>query len=153
MAYRLFGAKPLLQPMLIYCQLNHGNKFQWILNQNHGHCSVRDQNTQNVFQEIGIIFSKSQWVKNRKLLICLGIMSVRAPSNTNTNTLLLGVQRKCTKTTVSERRLHIFRGYKRQYIFCAYMCWSITTETYSQKIYVMPKLSLWIIWKASRGIF
>ena len=28
-ACRLFGAKPLSEPMLPYCHLTHGNKFQW----------------------------------------------------------------------------------------------------------------------------
>ena len=34
MACRLIGAKPLSEPMLIYCQLGHRNKFQWIFNLN-----------------------------------------------------------------------------------------------------------------------
>ena len=34
MACRLFSAKPLSKPMLVYCQLDRGNKFQWNLNRN-----------------------------------------------------------------------------------------------------------------------
>ena len=34
MACRLFDAKPLPEPMLVYCQLDPGNKFRWNLNRN-----------------------------------------------------------------------------------------------------------------------
>ena len=34
MACRLAGAKPLSEPMLEYCQLDHWEKLEWKLNQN-----------------------------------------------------------------------------------------------------------------------
>ena len=34
MAFCLVGAKPLSEPMLVYCQLHLRNKFQWNLKQN-----------------------------------------------------------------------------------------------------------------------
>ena len=73
MACRLFGAKPLSEPMLDYSQLNPRNKLQWNFNQNT--IFFIDGNAfQKVACEMAAILSRGRWVTRvevRHILQCL----------------------------------------------------------------------------------
>ena len=58
MACRLFGAKPLLEPMLDYCQLVLSN-----LNRN-SYIFVQENAIENVVCEMAAILSRGRWVKS-----------------------------------------------------------------------------------------
>ena len=60
MAFRLFGDKPLSKPMLGYCQLDLGNKFQWNFNQN-SKFFIHENATENVVCETPAILSRGGW--------------------------------------------------------------------------------------------
>ena len=80
MVCRLFGAKPLSQPMLDYCPSTHGNIFQWNLNQNTT-ISIEDSEFQNVVRKSSAILSRPQCVNDaiwsRTPWSCNGLSPVR----------------------------------------------------------------------------
>ena len=82
MACRLFGAKPLPEPMLDYCQLDTWNKFQWNLNQNtkffiHENASV------NIVCKKAAILSRGRWVKESGSRLKLHIAGILLSLNYN----------------------------------------------------------------------
>ena len=56
MACRLFGAKPLSQPMLGYCQLNPQEQLQWNYNQN-TEIFIEENAFENIVCEMAAILS------------------------------------------------------------------------------------------------
>ena len=63
MACRLFGAKPLSEPMLGYCQLNPLNKIQWIFNRN-TNLFIHENASQNIVCQKAAILSRGRWVNS-----------------------------------------------------------------------------------------
>ena len=61
MAWRLFGAKPLPEPMLTYCQLDPGKKCQWNLSKN-SKIFIQENAFENVVCEMAAILSRGRWV-------------------------------------------------------------------------------------------
>ena len=59
MACRLYGAKPLSEPMLDYYQLNPGNNFQWNSNQNTKFFSHKNA-SENIVCKMAAILSKGE---------------------------------------------------------------------------------------------
>ena len=57
----LFGAKPLSEPMLVYCQLDW-NKLQWNFNQN-TKCFIHETASENICKTAAIL-STRRWVNN-----------------------------------------------------------------------------------------
>ena len=60
MACRLFGAKPLPEPMLPYCQLDPWEQTHWHLNQNTLKLFIRENTLENF--EMRFILSSGRWV-------------------------------------------------------------------------------------------
>ena len=59
MACRLVGAKPLSEPVLKYCKLDHQEKkLQWNINQN-SYISIEENEIENVVCDMFAIFSAS----------------------------------------------------------------------------------------------
>ena len=60
MACRLFGTKPLSEPILAYCQLTTENKFQWNLNQN-TKIVMQENEFKYRLQNVGHFVPASMW--------------------------------------------------------------------------------------------
>ena len=65
MACRLFGPKPLSQPMLDLCQLDRGNKLQWNLNEN-SKLFIHENAFENSICEMAAILSRGRWVNQHQ---------------------------------------------------------------------------------------
>ena len=71
MACRLFGAKPLPEPMLAYCQLDSWEKFRWNSNRN-STISIQENAFENVVRNLTTIFSRPQYLNWMQLISFTG---------------------------------------------------------------------------------
>ena len=122
MAWRLFGAKPLSKPMLVYYQLDHKeltlvNFFSQISN-----FFIQENSFKNVVCEMAAFLSRGRWVNLYGSLCGIIIFTVLVSIYTSTNDRFASWLHSCQPFAIHRTTPTITNSYEYDYVF--HICWN-----------------------------